>query len=270
MARIRSCHPEQWSDDQFVTCSPLARLLALGIRNWADDNGIFEWNPIKLKMRVLPADSCDVAALLGELEATNQVHRFEADGRQYGLVRSFDRFQRPKKPSYVHPVPKALPVGYALRDRAPKFGTGGEPVENRTGKVAADVGVGVVVGVEKEEKKPAVAVPARAPRASGGSFKAFLASCKAAGDQPIAAEDPIWDYAESVGIPPDLLELAWKEFSSRHRESRKRQLDWRAVFRNAVRDNWYRLWAVTAEGSCVVTSQGRQARLAHAPLAVAA
>lgn len=29
MARIRSTHPEQWSDDQFVSCSPLARLLAL-------------------------------------------------------------------------------------------------------------------------------------------------------------------------------------------------------------------------------------------------
>jgi hypothetical protein len=49
--RIRSLHPEQFTDDQFVSCSPLARLLALGVRNQSDDNGIFEWNPVKLKMR---------------------------------------------------------------------------------------------------------------------------------------------------------------------------------------------------------------------------
>ena len=75
MARIRSIHPEQWTDDQFVTTSPLARLVALGIRNEADDNGVFEWNPIKLKMRLLPADNCDMDSLLGELLSTKQIRR---------------------------------------------------------------------------------------------------------------------------------------------------------------------------------------------------
>lgn len=160
MPRIRSLHAEQWTDDSFVTCSPLARLLALGVRNWADDNGIFEWNPIKLKMRILPADSCDVAGLLEELEETNQVHHYEAGGREYGLIRSFDRYQRPKKPSYTHPVPTTLQAGYALRDPAPKFGTGGEPEGNQTGKPGAEVGSR---GREGEEQQEQMASTPRSP-----------------------------------------------------------------------------------------------------------
>lgn len=121
MARIRSIHPEQWTDDQFATCGPLARLLALGIRNWTDDNGIFEWNPVKLKMRVLPADNCDVTELLNELESTNQVFRYKVQGKDYGIVRSFQRFQNPKSPKFIYPAPLVqLPDGYDLR--APNFG----------------------------------------------------------------------------------------------------------------------------------------------------
>lgn len=115
MARIRSIHPEQWTDDDFVTCSALARLLALGLRNQSDDNGIFERNPVKLKMRILPADNCDVPALLEELRQSNQVLFFTAEGREFGIVRSFQRFQKPKSPSFIHPVPsEPLPKGYAL------------------------------------------------------------------------------------------------------------------------------------------------------------
>lgn len=148
MARIRSTHPEQWTDDQFVTCSPHARLLALGIRNEADDNGIFEWNPIKLKMRLLPADNVDIEALLQELLATNQVIQFEAEGRKFGLIRSFQRYQRPKKPSFIHPIPtEPLPNGYRVSDKYSP--TGSEPVPHQSGNSRSDVvGEGEVKGEE--------------------------------------------------------------------------------------------------------------------------
>ena len=35
MARIRSLHPGQWTDEAFVQCSAFARLLALGLLVWA-------------------------------------------------------------------------------------------------------------------------------------------------------------------------------------------------------------------------------------------
>ena len=137
MARIRSIHPEQWTDDQFVTTSPLARLIALGVRNEADDNGIFEWNPIKLKMRLLPADNCDVGVLLSELEATNQIWRYEVGGRHYGMIRSFQRYQKPKKPTFYYPTPSVpLPNGYELSKLY--FQSGSVPVPHQYGNSPSD------------------------------------------------------------------------------------------------------------------------------------
>lgn len=138
MARIRSLHPEQWSDEQFASCSPLARLLAIGIRNEADDNGIFEWNVFRLRVRILPGDNCDMVALLDELLASNQVLRYEVDGKAYGLIRNFQRFQSAKKPTFRHPLPPseiALPVGYTFHKVGHERQEGSTPVphQHRTG-----------------------------------------------------------------------------------------------------------------------------------------
>lgn len=120
MARIRSVHPGQWTDGHFVSMSPLGRLLSIAIRNEADDNGIFRWMPLQIKIRCLPADSCDIEALLEELIEHRQIIRYEVDGETYGLIRGFDRYQRPRYPSYLHPVPvEPLPAGWNLRAAQP-------------------------------------------------------------------------------------------------------------------------------------------------------
>lgn len=104
MARIRSQHPGQWTDEDFVEMSIMARLLCLGIRNEADDYGCFEWKPKRLKMRLLPADSCDVDELLSEMEQCNQIKSYEVDGKKYGAIRNFCKYQRPKKPNSFCPL----------------------------------------------------------------------------------------------------------------------------------------------------------------------
>lgn len=78
MAKRRQIHPEIWTDDKFVTLSPLARLLFIGMWNFACDNGHLDDSVLQLKMRVLPADSCDVAELLDEIVGSGMVGR--ADG----------------------------------------------------------------------------------------------------------------------------------------------------------------------------------------------
>jgi hypothetical protein len=108
MARIRSTHPTQWNDDDFLECSPLARLLAIAIRNFADDNGVFEWKPKQIKRNCLPADACDVVPLLVELERNKQVTRFTFDGKEYGAIRNFRPWQRPKTPKSLYPCPSAI------------------------------------------------------------------------------------------------------------------------------------------------------------------
>ena len=167
MARIRSNHPGRWTDEEFVTSSPLARLLLLGLENEADDYGVFSWKPITIKMRVLPADHVDVSDLLGELEANNKVRRFEFDGRSYGAIRNFCKFQRPKKPNQYNPLPKRLYsyVGYSGADLAMGADDGSngggndssEPVGNQFGTSGENgpqkgIGVGGGIGLEEREE----------------------------------------------------------------------------------------------------------------------
>lgn len=103
MSRIRSTHPGLWTDEAFVTLSPFARLMFMGIWNECDDSGSFAWSPIGLKMKLLPADSVDAPALLEEMIAAGLVKRYEVGGKAYGAVRNFCQFQRPKKPNSVYP-----------------------------------------------------------------------------------------------------------------------------------------------------------------------
>ena len=118
MARIRSMHPGQWTDEAFVSCSPMARLLAIALRNVADDQGVFEWKPLGLKMQIFPGDSVDVVALLAELSATDQVREYEASGKRYGAIRNFRKWQRPEKPKAVHPIAESILLYVGLSSNA--------------------------------------------------------------------------------------------------------------------------------------------------------
>ena len=75
MAKMRGFKPEIWTDDKFVQLSPLARLLFMGMWNYACDNGHLEDKPVQIKMRILPADNCDVAELIEEIVEQGMVTR---------------------------------------------------------------------------------------------------------------------------------------------------------------------------------------------------
>ena len=147
MARIRSIFPSQWTDDAFVSCSPLARLLAIALRNEADDQGVFEWKPVVLKMRLLPGDTVDIAPLLEELVSTRQIVKFVEGERSYGAIRNFMVWQRPKKPSALHPCSGTISewVGSNRRKSSASTepvpnegGSSTEPVPNQPGNRSAD------------------------------------------------------------------------------------------------------------------------------------
>ena len=133
MSRIRSTHPGLWTDERFVSVSPHARLLFMGLWNECDDYGAFEWSPLKLKMRLLPADPVDAADLLAELERAGSVLRYEVDGRSLGAVRNFCRFQRPKKPGSTFPLSDAARGFVALDARAVRDGAAAAPVPDLFG-----------------------------------------------------------------------------------------------------------------------------------------
>lgn len=110
MSRIRSVHPGLWTDVEFVGLSAMARLLFIGIWNECDDQGTFVWSPLQLKMRLLPADSVDAGSLLAEIEQSGSIRRYEVAGKTYGAVKNFTKFQRPKKPNAINPLPAEIAI----------------------------------------------------------------------------------------------------------------------------------------------------------------
>jgi hypothetical protein len=103
MARIRSIHPGIYTDEAWASVSLPARWFAMGLCTEADDNGTFEWKPLTLKMRIFPADAVDVPELLAELVAAGIVMPFQAEGKAFGSIKNFCKFQRPRKPKAWFP-----------------------------------------------------------------------------------------------------------------------------------------------------------------------
>jgi hypothetical protein len=77
MAKIRGIKPEFWTDEDVVELTAHARLLYIGLWNYACDNGHLEDRPKQIKMRILPADDCSVADLLRELDEKGRITRRE-------------------------------------------------------------------------------------------------------------------------------------------------------------------------------------------------
>lgn len=94
------------------------------------------------------------------------------------------------------------------------------------------------------------------------SLVEWLASCKDSGELSIPKDDPIFDYAEKQSLPIDFVRYSWLEFRRKYTESGKKQKDWRATFRNAVRENWYGLW-FKKDGDFMLTTRGQQVKTEH-------
>jgi hypothetical protein len=113
VARIRSIHPGLTSDESYMSMSMTAMAAWTPLWMQCDDHGIFEWKPIVLKALIFPADNVDFSAVLEELLRLDCVRRLEIEGKPYGMVRNFARYQRPKNPSYRHFKADNLPTDVA-------------------------------------------------------------------------------------------------------------------------------------------------------------
>ena len=112
MARIRTIKPEFWTDDKIVQVSIPARLLFIGIWNFADDSGNLENSPTQIKMRILPADSCSVPPLLQELIGVGVLREYSVDNKNYLNIPGFTNHQVINKPSKTRlpPPPTTTPL----------------------------------------------------------------------------------------------------------------------------------------------------------------
>jgi hypothetical protein len=216
MARIRSVHPGLFTDEAFMSASPLARLLMIGLWTEAWDDGVFEWKPIVIKARLFPADACDVVALLDELSALHVIKRVERSGKAWGLIRNFRKFQRPKKPNSS---------GIAIADDVEFLGpehVSSEPVPNQfrtSSEILPQMEDGGWRMEEKKKEKPSVLEredkPAPKPRKPSSDDKVFDILTNALSDANARA---IIEHRRAKGakLTERAAELLVKEFFKVH------------------------------------------------------
>jgi hypothetical protein len=105
MARIRTVKPEFWSSEQVMSCSPIARLLFIGIWNFCDDGGNHPMSPRTIKALVFPGDDITIDAverLIGELVAADLLITYFAEGKVYLHVLGW-KHQKIEKKNFKYP-----------------------------------------------------------------------------------------------------------------------------------------------------------------------
>ncbi|MBW9415801.1 DnaT-like ssDNA-binding domain-containing protein [Enterobacter roggenkampii] len=109
MARIRTVKPEFWTDEKVVECSIPARLLFIGLFNFANDLGCLERSPKRIKMQIFPADSIDCEPLICELISHGLLTEYSVNGSDYLCIKGFSKHQKINRPSATKiPSPLAL------------------------------------------------------------------------------------------------------------------------------------------------------------------
>lgn len=101
MARIRTIKPEFWTDEDLSELSEPACLLALGLLNYADDEGYFNANPKLIKASVFPLrdPSVPITVQLRELSDCGYISLFStSDGKNFGVINNFQKHQVINKP----------------------------------------------------------------------------------------------------------------------------------------------------------------------------
>jgi hypothetical protein len=99
VARIRTIKPEFWTDERIGSITPIARLLFIGLWNFADDYGNVQNSPKQIKAQVFPFDNLSVEPMLIELIENALLVEYEVDSRKYLHIKNFSKHQRVDRPS---------------------------------------------------------------------------------------------------------------------------------------------------------------------------
>ena len=98
MARKRIIDPEFWSDEEVGRWPSMARLMYIGLWNFADDVGRCKGHPDLLKSQIFPYETkVDIENLKKII--SSKVQWYEVNGVKYGHLRNFNKHQRIDKPT---------------------------------------------------------------------------------------------------------------------------------------------------------------------------
>lgn len=238
MARIRSIHPGLFSDPEFASLSDAAQIFYLGLLTEADDNGIFEWNAAKLRIRLRPGKDGTTEPLLSELERADKVRSYEVDGRKLGAIRNFRRYQRPKFPKSWHFMPDDFRSYVGLTDAVSPDG-GNEPpsTPHPTPKPSQREEGG---GRRKDGDVTTDGTEATGPRASAltnGAHHERIETGKGTRlPDDWRPDENLIAFAEQLGLNGQDIAAEFCDYWHGVPGARGRKLDWPATFRNRCRE----------------------------------
>ena len=243
-----------WKGSQHIGS---ALLMMLAIADFADDKGVAypAVSTLAEKTRMKPRNA---NYLLSELQASGELAIKIAEGpRGTNLYRiAISRLQGVQPAAGVHRsagVQQGAGVqavaglhhsagGAALECSKPLHPSAPEPSLNHQ---------------EPSKKARKRATP------SGLTFTEWYTEAKQQ-DKVFEPTDAVYSYQQKVGLPIEFVRLGWVVFMAMHKTSDKRQADWKATFRNYIKNGWLRLWyADNASGQFALTTAGVQAAREH-------
>lgn len=250
MARIRSIKPEFWTSERVMECSPLARLLFIGIWNFCDDAGNHPDAERSLKALIFPGDDIDSATvrrLLDELSENGLLSLYTHEGRRYLHVNGW-RHQRIEKPTVKYPpFPGAQqphnettwPTGQVVDEQSPSGRRALDPGEEGERKGKGED--------QDQEHVPAdAATPAQpADEPAGDEPEPATAKTKPARGTRLPSDWTLPDdwLAWALADRPESTETAMRRVGERFRDhwiaatgKGATKLDWFATWRNWVRN----------------------------------
>lgn len=266
MSRYRKVDPRIWNDEKFRSLSDMGKLVFLMLLTHPN-------------MTALGAMRATLSGFAEELGWTAEAFREAfADVLAKGMAEhdpracmvalpNFIKYNSPESPNVVKAWVGALDLLPECRLKTTVVLRAQGFAEGMTEAYAKAFHEAFAKAMpnQEQEQKPKQKKPPKAPQ--GGrplrTLRDWLDHVKAQGETPIPEDDPVFSYADSIGLPREFLRLAWREFLQRYTQpNAKRYRDWRATFRNAVRGNWMHVWRADGDGYAL-TTPGEQARRAH-------
>lgn len=115
---------------------------------------------------------------------------------------------------------------------------------------------------EAPQDKPAPTPKVKREKSPELTFADWSDRVRAEGKKLIT-DAPVWEYAESINLPREFVEIAWYQFKNRYLTdpgyTKKKYADWRRAFRNSVEGNWFGIWYRNKAGEFQLTTVGEQA-----------
>jgi hypothetical protein len=100
MARIRTVKPEFWADEKVSRLPRDARLMLIGMFNFADDEGRLRGSPLLIRSQVFPYDSdVDSESLLRALDESSLIVRYNVGDESLIWIRNFTKHQKIDRPA---------------------------------------------------------------------------------------------------------------------------------------------------------------------------